>query len=56
MIDVLSLGVTHALMLLAAWRLFRRDDLDSDDLDGNKAGGDGPAAPRRAAWGRRGDA
>jgi hypothetical protein len=48
MIDLLSLGVTHVLMMLAAWRLFFRDDLDSDDT--------GADAPRRAAWGRRRDA
>jgi hypothetical protein len=51
MIDLLSLGLTHALMLLAAWRLFGRDDLDSDALDGKGAGG-----ARRGAWGQRRDA
>jgi hypothetical protein len=30
-IDHFSLGLTHALMLLAAWRLLSRPDLDDDD-------------------------
>ena len=30
MIDNLSLALTHGLMLLAAWRLLRRPDLDSE--------------------------
>ena len=30
MIDNLSLGLTHALMLLAAWLLLRRRDLDTE--------------------------
>jgi len=30
MIDNLSLGLTHALMLLAAWLLLKRHDLDSE--------------------------
>jgi hypothetical protein len=30
MIDNFSLGLTHALMLLAAWRLLRRPDLDRE--------------------------
>jgi hypothetical protein len=45
-IDLLSLGLTHALLLLAAWRLVRRADLDRDRADG--------AVP--TAWGRRPDA
>jgi len=31
MIDNLSLGISHGLILLAVWRLFRRADLDIDD-------------------------
>lgn len=31
MIDLFSLVVTHGLMLLAAWRLLSRPDLDHDD-------------------------
>ena len=30
MIDNLSLGLTHGLMLLAAWLLLKRPDLDSE--------------------------
>lgn len=30
MIDLLSLGLTHALLLIAAWRLVRRPDLDRE--------------------------
>ncbi|WP_375403774.1 hypothetical protein [uncultured Sphingomonas sp.] len=30
MIDNFALGLTHALMLLAAWRLLRRPDLDRE--------------------------
>ena len=38
MIDNFSLGITHALMLLAAWRLLFRDDLDSEDGGGKPKG------------------
>ena len=31
MIDNLSLAISHGLMLLAAWRLLSRADLDRDD-------------------------
>jgi hypothetical protein len=48
MIDNLAIALTHGLMLIAAWRLLSRDDLDND------------AAPRRKkkGWlaGRDGDA
>jgi hypothetical protein len=30
MIDNFSLGLTHLLMLFAAWRLLRRPDLDDE--------------------------
>lgn len=30
MIDNFSLGLTHGLMLLAAWLLLRRNDLDRE--------------------------
>jgi hypothetical protein len=30
MIDMLSLLISHGLILLAAWRLLSRDDLDRD--------------------------
>lgn len=31
MIDTLTLGLTHGLLLLVAWRLLFRADLDDDD-------------------------
>lgn len=31
MIDLFSLGLSHGLMLLAAWRLLSRPDLEDDD-------------------------
>jgi hypothetical protein len=31
MIDNFALGLTHGLMVLAAWRLLSRPDLDDDD-------------------------
>ena len=31
MIDNFALGLTHGLMLLAAWRLLSRPDFDDDD-------------------------
>lgn len=30
MIDNFALALTHGLMLIAAWRLWRRDDFDSE--------------------------
>lgn len=34
MIDLFSLALTHGLLLLAAWRLLGRKDLDRDpDID-----------------------
>jgi len=30
LIDLFSLGLTHALLLLAAWRLVSRSDLDQE--------------------------
>jgi hypothetical protein len=44
MIDNFALGLTHGLMLLAAWRLLSRPDLGDDDAP--------PAAPRRT-WFRK---
>ena len=41
MIDLFSLGLSHGLLLLAAWRLLSRKDLDSDpapEEPGNSAG------------------
>jgi hypothetical protein len=33
MIDTFSLALTHGLMILAAWLLLRRPDLDREDGD-----------------------
>ena len=30
MIDLFSLGLSHGLMMIAAWRLLSRDDLDHE--------------------------
>jgi hypothetical protein len=38
MIDYFALGLTHALMALAAWRLMARADLDSEDEPKAKSG------------------
>ena len=43
MIDNFALGLTHGLMLLAAWRLLSRPDLTADDA---------PPAPKRG-WFRK---
>lgn len=37
MIDLFSLALSHGLLLLAAWRILRRPDLDRE--------GDGPGSP-----------
>lgn len=31
MIDNFSIALTHGLLLIAAWRLIHRDDLDTED-------------------------
>lgn len=46
MIDNFSLGLTHGLMLLAAFLLMRRPDLDSEAPPGEQA------KPRKRRWGR----
>ena len=33
MIDNFALGLTHALLALVAWRLIRRNDLDSEPAE-----------------------
>ena len=38
MIDNFSLGLTHVLLLYAAWRLFNRPDLDREDGEAPKRG------------------
>jgi hypothetical protein len=42
MIDNLSLGLSHGLILLAVWRLFRRDDLDVDGAPQQPVRAEGP--------------
>lgn len=32
MIDTLALGISHGLLLLTAWMLLRRPDLDREDM------------------------
>lgn len=46
MIDNLSLALTHGLMLLAAFLLLRRPDLDREDAP--------PVEKKRPRWGKRG--
>lgn len=43
MIDNFALGLSHGLMILAAWRLLSRPDLDDDDA---------PPGPKRGWFGR----
>ncbi len=43
MIDTLSLLISHGVILLAAWRLLSRPDLDRD-IDTSPASPDGDAA------------
>jgi len=45
MIDSFSLALTHGLLLLVAWRLLSRPDLDEDP-----APGDVPAAAKSRGW------
>ncbi|URW75506.1 hypothetical protein M9980_13395 [Sphingomonas donggukensis] len=47
MIDNFSLGISHGLMLLAAWYLLRRRDLDHEASPRDEA------AKPRGRWGRR---
>ena len=49
MIDNLSLGLSHGLMLLAAFLLLRRPDLDHES-----GPGDSPAGPKKSRWGKPG--
>jgi hypothetical protein len=37
MIDYFALGLTHALLLLGAWRMIQRADLDRDEPVGPAA-------------------
>jgi len=48
MIDTFSLALTHGLLMLTAWLLFRRRDLDSEAPSSEDEG-----AGRRRRWGGR---
>ena len=48
MIDNFSLGLTHGLMLLAAFLLLRRPDLDEEP-----GPNDAPADAKKRRWGKR---
>lgn len=52
MIDNFALGLSHGLLLLAAWRLLARADLD-DDKAAPRAQGEGRGA-WLSAWKRSG--
>jgi hypothetical protein len=41
MIDNFSLGLTHFLLIFAAWRMLSRSDLDSENPD------------QKSGWGRK---
>jgi hypothetical protein len=45
MIDSFSLALTHGLLLLVAWRLMLRTDLDEDPAPGAE-----PVAPKARRW------
>lgn len=47
MIDNFALALSHGLLLLAAWRLLWRPDLDDDGAD--------PAAPAKRRFGKAKD-
>jgi hypothetical protein len=50
MIDNLTLALTHGLMLLAAFLLLRRDDLDREPGPQDEA----EAKARKSRWGKSG--
>ncbi|HEX8512710.1 MAG TPA: hypothetical protein VF688_06335 [Allosphingosinicella sp.] len=45
MIDNFSLALTHGLLMLVAWRLLSRTDLDDDPAPGTE-----PSAAKRRSW------
>jgi hypothetical protein len=47
MIDNFSLGLSHGLMLLAAWLLLRRPDLDREASEGEREHADRPRRRNR---------
>jgi hypothetical protein len=46
MIDNFALGLSHGLLLLVAWRILFRPDLEDDDSPPTP-----PAKPSRGRWG-----
>ena len=53
MIDNFALALSHGLMLLAAWRLLARADLDDDRAEPPEPG-DARASRWASLWSRRG--
>ena len=53
MIDNFALALSHGLMLLAAWRLLARADLDDDSAPPPEPD-DAPASRWASLWSRRG--
>lgn len=52
MIDNFSIALTHGLLLIAAWRLMHRDDLDVEappERD-QQSGGFSKQVPRDGSW------
>jgi hypothetical protein len=49
MIDNFSLGLTHALLLYAAWKLMARPDLDHEQTPETKP----IAEAKQPGWGKR---
>ncbi|HEX8306898.1 MAG TPA: hypothetical protein VF645_00590 [Allosphingosinicella sp.] len=45
MIDNFSLALTHGLLMLVAWRLLSRTDLDDDPAPGAE-----PSVAKRRSW------
>ncbi|HLL31775.1 MAG TPA: hypothetical protein VK403_12335 [Allosphingosinicella sp.] len=45
MIDNFSLALTHGMLMLVAWRLLFRTDLDEDAAPGTET-----SAPKRRRW------
>lgn len=57
MIDNFSIALTHGLLLIAAWRLIHRPDLDVEDPPERDPEPSGFAAGRKAgSWQDDGDA
>ena len=53
MIDNFALGLTHGLMLLAAWRMLSRPDFDDPQADVPPAAGADRAGRRRGRVGEQ---